>query len=402
VSNGKRILISGAGIAGPALAWWLDHFGFEPSIVELAPEFRSGGYMVDFWGKGFDIVEQMGLREEVERTGYHVREVCFVGKEGDRAGSFSTEPFWSATGGRFTSIPRGDLAQIVWGSLGGRVRARFGDEIESLDDRGDKVEVMFASGDSDSFDMVIGADGLHSRVRELLFGPEARFERFLGFAFAAFTVEGYEPRTPNVYMMYGVPGRQAARFAMRGGRTLVLFIWRAGSPALPHSDSDTRALLRRTYVGAGWECPQMLEDLNRSDDLYVDAVSQIRLEPWSKGRCALVGDAAWAPSFLAGEGSGLGIIGAYALAGELALANGDPRAFASYHQRLGEFMRSKQDMATKLGGAFVPATAFGLWFRNHVASLLNLKPLAGLALGAGLRDDIDLPDYEAEISSGRG
>jgi 2-polyprenyl-6-methoxyphenol hydroxylase-like FAD-dependent oxidoreductase len=146
----------------------------------------------------------------------------------------------------------------------------------------------------------------------------------------------------------------------------------------------------------------MLDALNRSDDLYVDAVSQIRLESWSKGRCALVGDAAWAPSFLAGEGTGLGIIGAYALAGELALANGDPRAFASYHQRLGEFMRSKQDMATKLGGAFVPATAFGLWFRNHVASLLNLKPLAGLALGAGLRDDIDLPDYEAEISSGRG
>jgi 2-polyprenyl-6-methoxyphenol hydroxylase-like FAD-dependent oxidoreductase len=398
VSNGKRILISGAGIAGPALAWWLDHFGFEPSIVEVAPKFRSGGYMVDFWGKGFDIVERMGLRQEVECTGYRVREVRFIDGRGERAGSFSTDPFWSATDGRFTSIPRGDLAQIVWHSLGGRVPARFGDEIESLVERGDKVEVTYAGGDSDAFDMVIGADGLHSRVRELLFGPEARFERFLGFAFAAFTVEGYEPRTPDVYMMYGAPGRQAARFAMRGGRTLILFIWRERTPALPHGDADKRALLRRTYDGAGWECPQMLDALDRADDLYVDAVSRIRLDCWSKGRCALVGDAAWAPSFLAGEGSGLGIIGAYALAGELALANGEPAAFASYQQRLGEFMRSKQEMATKFGGAFVPATAFRVWFRNHVASLLNLKPLARLALGAGLRDDVELPDYQAELS----
>ena len=156
MSNGKRILISGAGIAGPALAWWLDHFGFEPSIVEVAPKFRSGGYMVDFWGKGFDIVERMGLREEVERTGYRVREVRFIDGRGERAGSFSTDPFWSATDGRFTSIPRGDLAQIVWHSLGGRVPARFGDEIESLVERGDKVEVTYAGGDSDAFDMVIG------------------------------------------------------------------------------------------------------------------------------------------------------------------------------------------------------------------------------------------------------
>lgn len=390
----KRVLISGAGIAGPALAWWLHRFGFEPSIVEIAPQFRTGGYMIDFWGKGFDLIERMGLLPEVIRRGYHIKEVRFVHSNGRRAGGFSTDPFWRVTGGRFTSLPRSDLAEVIWGALPGSVPTRFGDEVKKLQRNGEAVRVHFARSEPETFDLVVGADGLHSKVRELLFGPEDRFETFLGYAFAAFTVDSYGPRTSDVYMTYGVPGRQASRVSMRNDRTLVLFIWRDASSRLPSTDEERRVLLQTRFSGMGWECDRMLTALDRASDLYVDSISQIHLPCWSDGRVALVGDAAWAPSFLAGEGCGLGIIGAYVLAGELARSGGDPSAFDRYEARLRGFMESKQKMASRFGGAFCPKTRFGLILRNWVASLLDVPPIARLALASGLKDDIELPDYK--------
>jgi 2-polyprenyl-6-methoxyphenol hydroxylase-like FAD-dependent oxidoreductase len=392
-AESKRILISGAGISGPTLAWWLARFGFEPTIVEIAPHFRTGGYMIDFWGKGFDLVDRMGLLPEVERAGYHVQEVRLVRSDGSRAGGFSVKPFYKATGGRFISLARGDLAKIIWNALPDGVETRFGDEVASIESHDAGVRVAFASGQSENFDFVVGADGLHSHIRELCFGPEERFEKYLGFAFAAFTIDGYEPRRPDIYMMYGVPGRQAARFAMRGNRTLVLLLWREDSPSLPDNDSGRRDLLCRKFGDIGWEARPMLEALDRATDLYVDRMSQIYMPCWSSGRIALVGDAAWAPSFLAGEGSGLGIIGAYVLAGELTRGHGDPEAFAAYEKRLRPFIESKQKMATHLGGAFVPKSRFGVGLRNFVASTFNNPLIAKLVLASGLRDDIDLPNY---------
>ena len=391
--SGKRILISGAGIAGPTLAWWLHHFGFEPSIVEIAPEFRTGGYVIDFWGKGFDLVERMKLLPQVEQAGYHLQEVRLVRGDGSRAGGFSVRPFYRATGGRFLSIPRGDLASIIWNALPPSVETRFGDQIAAIEPRPDDVEVTFASGKAAAFDFVIGADGLHSRVRELAFGPQDRFEKYLGYAFAAFTVEGYEPRNPDVYTMYGTPGRQLARFAMRGERTLMLFLWSEDDPALPYDDAGMRALLRSRFGDAGWEAQAMLRACDGASDLYVDRMSQILMPQWWAGRVALTGDAAWAPSFLAGEGSGLAIIGAYVMAGELARSGGDPIAFDRYDKRLRSFIDSKQKMAPHLGGAFVPKTRFGVGLRNLLASSFNNPLIAHAALGAGLKDKIVLPDY---------
>lgn len=242
--------------------------------------------------------------------------------------------------------------------------------------------------------MVVGADGLHSRVRHILFGPEERFERFLGYAFAAFTVAGYQPRDADAYITYGVPGRQASRFAMRGNRTLVLLLWREEGNRLPEDAEAQRTLLRERFGGIGWELPRMLEALDDATDLYVDAVSQIRLPCWSKGRIALLGDAAWAPSFLAGEGTGLGIIGAYVLAGELARAHGHPGAFRSYEERLRKFVDSKQDAASSYGAAFIPKTKLGLSVRNAVASALNIPLIARLVFGRTLKDHLQLADYD--------
>jgi 2-polyprenyl-6-methoxyphenol hydroxylase-like FAD-dependent oxidoreductase len=278
---------------------------------------------------------------------------------------------------------------------------RFGDEIAALSPQGEDVEVSFARAPAERFAAVIGADGLHSRVRELCFGAQAEFEHFLGYGFAAFTVPGYRPRDPDIYVTHGAPGLQASRFTLNGDRTLILFVWREPSRLMPKDDEAGRALLRERFGGIGWECPRMLEALDQAEDLYLDSVSQIRMPAWSRGRVALVGDAAWAPSFLAGEGSGLAMIGAYVLAGELRRSSGDPSAFTAYERRLRPLMASKQRMAARFASAFVPKTRLGILFRNLVATTLNIPLIGKLALAGSLSDPIDLSDYDdGRIASG--
>jgi 2-polyprenyl-6-methoxyphenol hydroxylase-like FAD-dependent oxidoreductase len=389
------VLISGAGIAGPTLAWWLRRDGHRVTLVEKAPELRSGGYIVDFWGKGYELAGRMGLLPRLEQVGYHVKEVRFVASDGQRRGGFSTEVFDRATHGRFVSLPRSELSRAIFEAIEGQIEAIFGDEIVALEREPGRVAVRFASGHRRAFDLLVGAEGVHSPTREMLFGPEARFERFLGYNFAAYTLQGYPRRDPDTYVMYGEPGRQAARFTLTGAASLVLLIWRdpAGT-AIPHDEAVQKGLIRERFAGAGWEVPALLEGLADARDLYIDRVSQIRLDRWHEGNVALLGDAAFAPSFLAGQGSALAMIGGYVLAGELKRAGGDvPAALTAYQQRLFAFMRAKQDAAIGLAPSFVPKSRFGLEVRAIASRLLGIGWFADLVIGRSVRDRIDLPDY---------
>ncbi len=389
------VLISGAGIAGPNLAWWLLERGHRVTIVEQAPTLRTGGYIIDFWGKGYDLAERMGLIPRLEDVGYHVKAVRFLGKGGRRLGGFNVSVLNRATNGRFISLPRGELGRALFKAVEDRVEAIFGDEIAGLEQDADGVSVQFEGGTKRRFGLVVGAEGIHSRTRELVFGPEERFERFLGYNFAAYTIDGYPMRDPDVYVMYGEPGRQAARFTLHGSSSLVLLIWRdpEGAP-IPRDEAGKKALVREGFAGAGWEVPAFLEGLETAGDLYVDRVSQIRMDRWHEGRIALVGDAAFGPSFLAGQGSALAMIGGYVLAGELARAPGDiPAALAAYRQRLMDFMRSKQDAAIGMAPSFVPKTHFGLLVRAIASRLLGIGWFADLVIGRSVRDQIELPDY---------
>lgn len=389
-----EILISGAGIAGPTLAWWLAEAGHRPVIVEAAPEPRTGGYVIDFWGKGYDIAEKMGLLPELLDVGYKVEEVRLVDGDGRRTGGFDTAVFDRATDGRFVSLPRGELSAALNRAIEGRAETIFGDRIGILTDKGEAVSVQFESGASRSFDLVVGAEGIHSPTREMVFGPDDRFETYLGYKFAAYIVDCYAPRDEDAYVMHSEPGMQAARFALRDGSTLILLIWREpGSSAIPHDPDIRRTLLRQTFGPMGWEMPAMLEALDRCRDLYVDSVSQVRMDDWTKGRVALLGDAAFGPSFLAGQGSALAMIGAYVLAGELKRVGDHAGAFAAYQARLKPFMAKKQAAATKFGGAFAPKSQFGIAFRNWVTKAMALPFVADWAMGAGLTDQIELPDY---------
>lgn len=389
----KSVLISGAGIAGPALAFWLKAAGYEPTIVELAPALRRGGYVIDFWGLGYDLAERMGLIAEINRIGYHVREVRIVNDAGHRVAGFGTVVFSELTGGRFVTLPRSTLSRLLFGKVRDSVETIFGDEIVALEQETDCVRVALQRAGERRFDLVIGADGLHSPVRKLAFGPQSGFEKRLGYAVAAFEASGYRPRDEDVYLMYGEPGRMLGRFTMHDNRTLFLFIFAAS--AFPDMLEAQKALLRDLYGRGGWECRKVLCELDATDELYFDSVSQIKMQNWSRGRVALVGDAAFCVSLLAGQGSALAMIAAYILAGELSASQGRyQQAFASYEARLRSYIDAKQRGAERFAGAFAPRTRAGLNFRNLVIKAFAIPGLARLAVGRDIADRIELPEYQ--------
>lgn len=390
------VLISGAGIAGPTLAYWLAEHGLQPTIVEHAPSLRTGGYVIDFWGLGYDVAEKMGLVPELRREGYDVSELRLVDGDGRRTGGFGVEVFRELTKGRYVSMARSALAQLLFRKVEGRCETIFGDTITSLAEDGDGVRVTFKHMPERRFDIVIGADGLHSNVRHLTFGPTAQFEKYLGYMVAAFQAEGYRPRDELVYVGHSVPGKQIARFAMRGDRTMFMFVYAAETPPQveAHDMAGQKAILREVFQDTGWECPQILRELDKSDDLYFDRVSQIRMERWSKGRVGLVGDAAFCVSLLAGQGSALAMAAAYTLAGELSRAGATPQAgFQHYEDILRPLIATKQKGAEQFASGFAPKTSFGLFVRNQMTKAFAIPLVAKLTLGPSLLDNIELPDY---------
>ena len=392
--NGKAVLISGAGIAGPTLAFWLKAAGFEPTLIERAPALRAGGYVIDFWGLGYDIAERMGLATDIDRMGYHMRELRIVDDRGERVTGFGTKVFNELSGGRFVTLGRSDLSRLLFEKIKDTTKIIFGTEIVDLQEHADSVQVQFNTGDERRFDLVIGADGLHSKVRRLVFGPEDRFEKQLGYLVAAFEVRGYRPRDEDVYVIYSEPGRMLGRFALHADRTLFLFVFTADVDPLPAVLDLQKAMLRERFGDGKWECSRILGELDRTQDLYFDRVSQIMLDSWSRGRVALVGDAAFCVSLMAGQGSALAITAAYVLAGELAKARGRHEvAFGKYEELLRAYIEMKQRGAERFAGAFAPRTQFGLFFRNQVIKAFAIPGLARLAFGRDIIDTMQLPDY---------
>ena len=324
-----KVLISGAGIAGSTLAYWLARYGFEPTIVEKAPRLRTGGYIIDFWGAGFDIAERMDLLPEISRKGYTIQELRVVDSSGRKVAGFPTNAISEVMGGRFVSLPRGDLAATIFCKIERTVETIFGDSVSRIEQDEKRVRVTFERGAEREFDLVIGADGLHSRVREIVFGAEQRFEKYLGYMVAGFQSDGYRPRDELAYLMFTELGQQVMRFSMRDDRTMFLFTFADCEPSGTSAiDLESqKALLRARFGKSGWECPRILDQLDNTCDLYFDRVSQIRMdaEPglWTRGRVSLIGDAASCVSLLAGQGSALAMVAAYILAGELHRADGD-------------------------------------------------------------------------------
>lgn len=393
---GKTILISGLGVAGPTLAFWLRSVGFQPTLIERAPALRSGGYVVDFWGLGYDIAERMRLADELNRRGYLISEMRIVNERGKCVASFGTSVFLELTGGRYVTIARSVLSHLLAERIGDDVEMIFGDEIRSLRECEDCIEVELEQRGKRKFDLIVGADGLHSKVRRLVFGPQDRFEKRLGYMVAAFETTGYRPRDDGVYVMFSDPGRMVGRVALRDDRTLFLFVFTVDAVELenPSDLSGQKAILRARFSDNAWECPRILNALDRTDELYFDRVSQIRMPKWSQGRIALVGDAAYCVSLMAGQGSALAMTGAYVLAGELAKSSGrHTEAFVNYERVLRAFIDDKQRGAERFAAAFAPKSRWGLFLRNQIINAAAIPGFARIAFRGSIVDSLQLPEY---------
>ena len=390
-----KVAINGIGVAGPALAYWLRRWGHEPVLFEKATALRTGGYLIDFWGFGYTIAERMGILAGLRARGYEMQRMRMVDRHGREKVHVDLSPMRDALRGRFVSIARSDLARALFEACDG-IPARFGVSIVGIE--GDDVGsvVTLSDGTREHFDVVVGADGLHSAVRALAFGPESQFERFLGCYIAAFRIRGYPHRDELTHVSRTVRGRQVGRVSLRDDETLVLLVWRPepAASSVPSGREEQQLAIRDAFRDTGWETRELLAAMDEAVDFYFDRVSQIQVPRWSAGSVVLLGDAAACPSLLAGEGSGLAMVEAYILAGELHRANGAASsAFATYEQRLRGFIAAKQGSAVWLRGFFAPKTALGLAVRDLAVHALAL-PFVGKRLLVGtLRDDFELPEY---------
>ena len=392
-----KVLISGAGIAGCCLAWWLERYGYSVTIVEQAPEPRRGGYVIDFWGLGFDVAERMGLLDDLRRRDLQIHEFRVVDDDGRTTASLNQSALQGLTKGRLMSLQRSAVALGLYAAIKDRVAVRFDDSVDDLSEAADAVDVRFRAGGTGRYDLVFGADGLHSAVRRAAFGDEPGVERYHGFRVAAFSAPGYGHRDPHIYVTYAKPGRQIWRVTLNDDACVFLLVVAEADPeALPAHDAASQKLaLERLFADAAWEAKEVLAALDDATDLYFDRVSQIELPAWSKGRVALLGDACACPSLLAGEGSSMAMAEAYTLAGELHVAGGDHlAAFPAYEQQLRPYVQRKQKAARGFAAQFVPSTAAGLWLRNLSLKTVTALGLSSLLFRSQLRDPLKLVSYE--------
>jgi 2-polyprenyl-6-methoxyphenol hydroxylase-like FAD-dependent oxidoreductase len=387
MGNG-RVLISGAGVAGLALAHWLRRYGFSPTVVERAGALRTGGQAIDIRGTAREAVERMGVMDAVRahHTGTHG--IAYVNTGGKRLFEMRGADFGDS-GGIVAEIEilRGDLVDILHEAAGDGVEYIFDDVITGLTETADGVRATFRHAPAASFDVVVGADGLRSGVRRLAFGEDGDFVRDLGLYQAFFPArsrldfDGWELMY-NAPAGNGVGGRVAIVYPVgRGGEVRVLLSF--ASPVLPGDLRGTaaqKALLAQVYEGVGWELPGLIEQMWGVDDLYFDRSGEVRSDDWSSGRAVLLGDAAFGGSL--GMGTSMALVGAYVLAGELAAAGGDHQtAFRAYEDEMRDYVTA--NLRRPPGGTrgFAPSTRGGLWVRNQFMRTLPHLPGKGLMMG---------------------
>ncbi|GLX05613.1 FAD-dependent monooxygenase [Microbispora sp. NBRC 16548] len=346
-----NVLVSGAGVAGITLASWLRRHGFAPTVVERAPGLRAGGQAIDIRGVALEVAGRTGVLDEARRLRTGHRGMSVYDGEGNEI-MRSEEMTYSS--GRLDNddieLLREDLTRLLYERTRGEVTFLFGDSITALEQDEQGVLARFEHAEPRRYDLVVGADGLHSTVRRLAFGPEREFVHHLGTYLAVFSMDNFLGLEDwQVWMQDGERGYGV--FPVRGNTELRITLGFQSEPLDHHDPARLRAAVAEAFAGAGGETPRLLKGMEEASDFYCDSMAQIHLDRWSSERIALVGDAAYCPSPLSGQGTSLALVGAYVLAAELAAAGGaHEAAFAGYERRMRPFVALNQALATENPG----------------------------------------------------
>lgn len=398
--GGKEILISGASVAGPALAWWLARRGFRPVIVERSGQLRGGGYAVDFRGEvHLQVLGQMGLLEQIRARQTDLRSLTYVDEQGRTVASMPPVFFAGDV-----EVLRGDLAAVFYEATKNDTEYLFGDSVTGLVQDGDGVRVTFTHAAPRTFGLVIGADGVHSNIRRLAFGAEDEFAQGLGMYVSIFTVPNFAS-LDHAGLLFSVPGKTAGIFAAGDADHAIaqLYFTAPGLLYQPHGDArQEQQTVAGQFGDLGWHVPRLLAEMPAAADFYFDTTSQIRMDAWSNGRVALIGDAGYAAG-PGGNGTGNAVVAAYILAGELAAAPGDHAlAFARYEQRLRRYVAGAQKQAAGSQAFLAPHTWKKIRQRNRFYKMLPHLPVSGLISRAATKTAtaIALPSYPRTTAAG--
>ena len=377
-----KAVVCGAGIAGLSLAHELATRGDEVVLLERSPGPREQGYMMDFFGPGYDAAEQMGVLPAILDVSYDIGEASLVDSQGGSRARLPYDRFRRAVGGRLCSLMRPDLEQVLREALPSSVEVRFGAEVTDCVDRGPDVEVRTSDGAVLSADVLVGADGIHSRVRRFTFGADSDALRYLGFHTAAFVFDDARIRAACAgrFALTDTIGRQMGFYALRDGRVAAFGVHRTPDPGLP---DDARTAVREAYRSLEWVVPEALAQCPPSEEIYYDQVAQVVMPAWSAGRIALVGDACHAVSLLAGQGASLAVAGARVLAAQLHSGVPIAPALAAYERQWRPVAEDRQASGRAAARWFLPRTHAELWVRRAALKVAAL-PVVNRALGAFL------------------
>ncbi|MFI5715125.1 FAD-dependent monooxygenase [Nocardia sp. NPDC051750] len=403
-----RVLISGGGIAGNAVALQLSRAGIRPTLIERAPAPRPGGQAVDLRGPSRIVAEQMGLMPGISRYQLDERGMVHVDAAGREILRMPADLFGGNGAVAEIEITRGDLNQVLLEAISdaaGRpgcpgVDYRYGEFIRELREHSGGVRVNFASGTTEEFDLVVGADGLHSATRRLAFGPEEQFSTYLGAYISYFTMPTPAGIEPHWMTMHSMPGGIVAGFRPDADSTTskaMIIIRSAADPALRRDTAAQQELIRTSLAGGGWTTGTIIDAMERADDFYFDELAQITMPRWTTGRIALVGDAGYCGSPLSGQGTAMALVGAYVLAGEILRTPGDPAAaLTRYAETLRPFVDTAQQLPPGGVKVMAPRTRAGIRAAHAVARLSTsrvMQPLMTRMLSE--TEDYSLPDYTA-------
>ena len=375
MSKNNSVLISGAGIAGLTLATLLKQQGYEPLVVERNKALQSEGYMMDFFGSGWDVAERMGLTDELRAIRYPIDALQFVDASGKIYASVPIARVGNALGGRYVYLRRSDLERILHdrASASG-VDIRFGSVVTALRETGNAVRATFVDGTEADFTLVFGADGVHSGVRRLVFGEERQFERFLGGYVAAFQFKRHKFDIGRALKLYEKTDCVAAFYPLDPGRLDATYVFRHDEVhVLPE---ERLSFVRKAFKGSGWIAEAALKANKANEPIYFDSLTQIVMPRWHKGRVTLLGDACGCLTLLAGQGSHMAMAGAYVIAHELRRHGDDyARAFAAYEAKLKPEVTKRQEDAASFARIFIPSKRSRPWLRRLVIKAM-FSPLA--------------------------